>query len=72
MAHDYQVVKGDLVNLDHEQKVLKNEIADEYGKYLGEEFLNIEKVDALLEIVREKGVDSIHGAIDLYKNHAAE
>lgn len=72
LAHDYQVVKGDLVNLDHEQKVLKNEIADEYGKYLGEEFLNIEKVDALLEIVREKGVDSIHGAIDLYKNHAAE
>lgn len=58
-------------NNEENIKYLSLEIADNYEAYLGKEFMNLEKINVLIEIIENHSLSSVSEAIGFYKKTRA-
>ncbi len=48
-------------------KYLSRELVEDYEAYLGKEFMFVEKIDQLINIMQENGLENVSQAISIYK-----
>ena len=69
LKEEMSVEKRKLEGLEGERKELSLKISNEYESYLGREFLNESKIDALLDIVRNNEILNLSEAKEIYNKN---
>lgn len=70
LKKDYEEAAGQLRYTQTMVKEKKIYITDTYESYLGKEFLQVDKLEALRRILTEKEASNLSEAIEVYKNRA--